>query len=276
MNEKLIVLQKKAEGEETDRRLQKIQAWLSAPDPSNNLNKAREQRHQGTGQWFLDSEEYMKWKTDRNSFLWLNGIPGCGKTVLSSSVVADLEQDAMSRRPLYFYFDFNDVEKQSTDKAIRSLVLQLYHIRKELRRDVDSLYTDHGDGLRQPDSASLSKLFESMVQQAGEVWLVLDALDECTGQNDGATSGLLLWISNLRNADLNVHILVTSRPQEDIKTAIGGWAQATEIVPLQSSRISDDINSFIKAKTKAMPRWQSRPDIHEEIETTLIEKANGM
>ncbi|KAK4205993.1 nucleoside phosphorylase domain-containing protein, partial [Rhypophila decipiens] len=85
-----------------DIHLEKIRNWLKPPDPSRNFNNARTLHHENTGQWFLDSEAYLKWKTpyvkgakDCNSFLWLNGIPGCGKTILSSSVVADLEQNAV-------------------------------------------------------------------------------------------------------------------------------------------------------------------------------------
>jgi hypothetical protein len=43
--------------------------WLSAPDPSTNYNKALEQRYEGSGLWFLESDAFAKWKTRRNSFL---------------------------------------------------------------------------------------------------------------------------------------------------------------------------------------------------------------
>lgn len=263
-------------GLENDGRLHKIRTWLSPPDPSSNLNKAREQHHEGTGQWFLDSDTYKKWKVERNSFLWLNGIPGCGKTILSSSIVADLDQNATSRSLIYFYFDFNDIAKQSLEKMVRSLVNQLYHNRKDLRKEVDALYLSCREGARQPDNTSLLKLFQNMVQQAGELWIVLDALDECTGRNDGLAGGLLSWIRGLRDAVLNIRILVTSRPEQDIQAAIESWAHTEEVIPLQSGLVSDDINAYINMRTKAMSRWQSRPDIQEKIQSALIEKANGM
>lgn len=256
--------------------LNKIRKWLSPPDPSTNFNQAREQHHQGTGQWLLASEPYAKWKTERNSFLWLNGIPGCGKTILSSSVVADLQKSAASQNLVYFYFDFNDIAKQSLERAVRSLVTQLYHNRTDLRRETDALYSSCNDGNRQPDSASIFKLFQSMVQKAGELWIVLDPLDECSGRKDGFAGGLLLWIRELRNAGLDIHLLVASRPEQDIQAAIESWADAEEIIPLQSGLVSDDINTYIKARTKAMPRWRSRPDIQEKIERALIKKADGM
>ncbi|KAK8052793.1 hypothetical protein PG996_012094 [Apiospora saccharicola] len=256
--------------------LKKIRKWLSPPDPSTNFNIARRQHYQGTGQWFLKSEAYKKWKTKRNSLLWLNGIPGCGKTVLSSSIVDDLEQGIISSNVVYFYFDFNDVAKQSLEKAIASLVLQLYCKRTDLQREADVLYSSCHDGSRQPDSPSLFKLFQSMVQKAGEVWIVLDALDECHGRNEGFAGGLLPWTRCLRNAGLDVHLLVTSRPEQDIQATIESWAYADEIVSLQSGLVSDDINAYIKARTREMPRWQSRPDMQDKIESALVKKADGM
>ena len=283
MNENLRVVQtttkntaRTVAGLETDGRLHKIRTWLSPPDPSSNFNTAREQHHEGTGQWFLGSAAYRKWKMEHNSFLWLNGIPGCGKTILSSSVVADLEQNATDGSLIYFYFDFNDIAKQSLEKTVRSLVHQLYHNRTDLRREVDDLYSSCNDGDRQPDSASLFKLFQNMVQQAGKLWIVLDALDECEGRMDGFAGGLLSWLQGLRNAGLDIHVLVTSRPEHDIQAAIESWTHAEEVIPLQSGLVKGDINAYIRARTKAMTRWQSRPDIQQTIENTLIQKADGM
>ncbi|KAK1072383.1 hypothetical protein LTR74_002696 [Friedmanniomyces endolithicus] len=40
-----------------------IKSWLAPADVSTNYNEARTQHHPGTGRWFLESEEYMQWKT---------------------------------------------------------------------------------------------------------------------------------------------------------------------------------------------------------------------
>lgn len=257
--------------------LHKIGNWLSPPDPSTNLNKARDQHHQGTGQWLLVGDQYAKWKTDRNSFLWLNGIPGCGKTILSSSIVADLEQSTASAdRLIYFYFDFNDISKQSLEKAVRSLVSQLYHKRKDVRTEVDALYRSCNEGSRQPNTSKLYELFQGMLQQVGEVWLILDALDECHLRDDSFANGLLPWIKRVRGFGLNIHMLVTSRPEHDIRVAIEACSCDDEIIPLQSSLVEADIESYIKTKTTQMKRWQNRPDVQLEIENALVQKANGM
>src|SRR5439155_25271684 len=86
-----------------EQRREKIERWLSPPDPSTNYNKALQQRHEGLGLWFLKGDVFAKWKTRQNSFLWLHGIPGCGKTILSSAIIKDLDSK-LSSQALYFYF----------------------------------------------------------------------------------------------------------------------------------------------------------------------------
>ncbi|KAI2603684.1 ankyrin repeat-containing domain protein [Hypoxylon sp. NC1633] len=252
----------------------RIRNWLSPPDPSTNLNTALKCRNSGSGQWLLrDNTAYSTWKSERNSFLWLHGIPGCGKTILSSTVVEDL-RNTHPDNYLYFYFDFKDNEKQHLHNAIRSLVSQLYYQRKDVRKYLDSLHSSCGDGSRQPSLESLCTTFQNMVEQSDEVWIILDALDECTTRKE-----LLSWIRTLRNLQMNIHFLVTSRPEQDITATIESFPCIQGIIHIQSDLIKEDIRRYVNARVQVdegLKRWQSRPDVQSEIEAALMEKADGM
>ena len=65
-----------------DTDVKELRSWLSATDSTSNHHRAREQRQADTGLWFVHGEDFAHWKDDQASFLWLHGIPGCGKTVL--------------------------------------------------------------------------------------------------------------------------------------------------------------------------------------------------
>lgn len=250
---------------------------MSPIDPSINFHKARELHHRGTCQWLLDSKAYISWRTNRGSFLWLHGIPGCGKTILSSTVVNDLHQNATtSQGLLYFYFDFTDAEKRSVENALRSLISQLYRKREITRPDLDTLYTSCKENGTQPNHASLQSVFQSMIQRCADIWIVIAALDECEVRNEFTADGLLPWIRKLRYSVSNVHLLVTSRPEQDIKSAIESWASIDDGIPLQNHLIADDICSYIHTRVRQMHRWHSRLDVQSDIETTLVKKADGM
>jgi hypothetical protein len=63
----------------------KILSWLRAasPDASTNFNKACQQHEPLTGQWLLDSTAFKCWTREEGQLLWLKGIPGAGKTIIT-------------------------------------------------------------------------------------------------------------------------------------------------------------------------------------------------
>ena len=58
---------------QADERLKMLQ-WLSIMDPSIYHNRAFKLREAGTGQWFLQSEDYNRWRSQSKGLAWLHGI----------------------------------------------------------------------------------------------------------------------------------------------------------------------------------------------------------
>ncbi|KAK4059302.1 hypothetical protein Trihar35433_11055 [Trichoderma harzianum] len=265
---------------ETSHHIQGLRRWLSPPNPSENYNNGIKHRYGDSGQWFLQSKEYSLWKSRPNSFLWLQGIPGCGKTVLSSIIVKDLEDNNV-KNVLYFFFDFTNRDKRLFDKALGSLVLQLYCKNENTRKPLDSLYDSCGKGITRPSADQLFETFQNMLQHAGEIRVILDALDECQTRKEHPTGGLLTSIEALATSQqTNIHLLVTARPEQDITSSIGSWARSQDIVPLQRGLVAGDILAYIKARVRSgegpLKRWNERPEVQNEIETRLSKEANGM
>jgi hypothetical protein len=97
-------------------------------DPSTNYQKGLKLRQADTGLWFLESEQYAEWKASPSYFIWLHGIPVCGKTILSSTIIEDVLQRCMNnpgKATAHFYFDFKDLQKQASELMVKSLVTQL-------------------------------------------------------------------------------------------------------------------------------------------------------
>ncbi|KAI0385877.1 hypothetical protein F5Y04DRAFT_268633 [Hypomontagnella monticulosa] len=299
LGEKMDDIKLGIENIQGDNHFAKLHAWLSPPDPSTNYSRALEYRHSGTGKWFLESRQYSSWKRKRNSFLWLNGKSGCGKTILASTIIEELQElEQRSVRPrrsvhsrrgvqsrrgvysprlLYFYFDFIDTKKQSLEFALRSLAIQLYCKVEKARSPLDSLYSDHRDRSR-PATQLLQKTLNNMIKQAGSLWIIIDALDECVTRRESHSGKLFPWIESLRKAEMNVHLLVTSRPEQDIASNIRNWARNTEIVLLQGIAINEDIRTYIGARLSEgeMQRWRSELEVEQYIKNTLEKKADGM
>ncbi|KAF3934310.1 Ankyrin-1 [Dactylella cylindrospora] len=256
----------------SEQRQAEIMRWLSPPNASVNYHKAFQQRHEGSGSWFLGGDTFSEWK-NQPKFLWLHGIAGCGKTVLSSAIVNSLS----SCQPLlYFYFDFNDVEKQTFEKMIRTLISQLSDQCPNTSSRLEVLFDESNK--KQPSSQSLRETLMGMIGQVKELWLVLDALDECRREE---RRELLSWMKEtLQGSERwNVHLIVTSRRERDLETGIMEFAGPDSFIPIQSDLIADDIKAYIRWRVRhgeGLKRWRSYPKVQNMIETTLGDNANGM
>ena len=49
-----------------------LRKWQSPPDPSINHNIAGDRQHEGTAEWFVESDKFERWKVD-GSLLWIHG-----------------------------------------------------------------------------------------------------------------------------------------------------------------------------------------------------------
>ena len=248
---------------------------MSAPDPSFNYNQALKDRHGVTGDWFLTSNAYKNWLSDSGSLLWLYGIPGCGKTILSSTIIQSTVRYCESRidsAVLYFYFAFNDVEKQQHEKMIRSLICQLLMPGKPAPPVLDALYTSCMSGERQPNLEKLLPTLHQMMTAFEEIYIILDALDEC-----GDRAELLVDINEICGwTDVNLHMSVMSRREKDIEDGLLLLIKKIEALSIQSALVNADIRQYIHDQLRTdrkLRRWQEE---QSEIEDASMRKANGM
>jgi Cdc6-like AAA superfamily ATPase len=65
----------------------KILNWLTRTDYGPQQSDFLRKRHEGTGAWLLYTTEFNTWLNQRNKTLFCSGIPGAGKTILTSIVV---------------------------------------------------------------------------------------------------------------------------------------------------------------------------------------------
>ena len=181
----------------------------------------------------------------------------------------------------YFYFDFKDTAKQDLRALLSSLLVQLSDQSDTFCDALSSLYLAHRRGSEQPTNDSLTECLKNMLTTAGQtqIYLVLDALDECPNDLGIPSSrekvlNLVKELVGLRHQ--NLRLCVTSRPEFDIRTTLEPLA--TQQVSLhkesgQKQDIIDYVTAVVRSDQK-MKRW--RDEVQDMVIQKLTEKADGM
>lgn len=254
---------------------QKIRQWLEASDPNTNANHARELRHHGTGTWLLEHPAFQNWVSGTYRHLWLRGMPGCGKTVLSTTVLDHLSKyDNLVT--LSFFFDFNDTMKQTKNGLLRSLVLQLYQGGHDLGGHLDDSFRVHKDGDKKATTAVLEGLVEDMLAAQRRVSVVLDALDESTTREE-VLNWLKVMFTNQRLQ--HVQIIYTSREEAEFVSSIPGMIQDKCCLSLDRGEVDTDIRSYVMTRLQKDPgftRKRLSDVLIEQIHKKVGNGANGM
>ncbi|KAH7069938.1 hypothetical protein BKA63DRAFT_569533 [Paraphoma chrysanthemicola] len=262
------------EVEITKEKLDRVCSSLSAPDPSTNYQKALKQRQADTGLWLLQSVLFEDWKKRAASRLWLYGIPGCGKTILSSTIVENLLQHCQDDLMVivYFYFDFNDARKQDPELMLRSLLCQLLQHSATVPKGVDALLSN---GQRQPSAHALLEAIHQAAQEFTQIYIVLDALDECTQRKE--LMDVLETVAKWQLA--NVHLLMTSRKERDIESSLEIYVEDKDAVCLERDVVDKDIQLYVQQRLrdeKSLSKWNQDAIVRQEIEHALMRGARGM
>ncbi|KAL7948261.1 ankyrin repeat-containing domain protein [Trichoderma barbatum] len=275
-------LRKAVEEANAERGNQEFYRWLCDIDPSEMYNAARKSHEVGTSEWFIGNEQFESWMNHPRSLLWLHGKAGSGKSVLSSSIIRFLQnkhKDDASIATAYYYFSFSDTRKQERDVMLASLIKQICCCRPSMPKSVERLGEYKNKGMR-PPTEDLEKEFIETVRGFSTVHIIIDALDECP-ELGGRREDLMKTLRYILNAAPdNLHVLCTSRKEQDIDAELRGHlSEATRIefdLSIYQEAIKHDIGRYIDS-TLADVYYRSWPDhIRKQVKETLIAKSDGM
>ena len=264
---------------------QKLLRSMFLTNPRSDLRDitTRSERVAKTCEWLLAEGQFAAWLNGKGApLLHLIGRPGLGKTVIATFLVEELEECAKSSPNMTFayYFCDNKNHKRKTATAIirgllRLLLLQHHELIELLKKDVKTT----GDGFFE----DFHGLWESFVKvtnhrTAGEVYLLVDALDEC--EKDERKLLLKnfsrLFCSPSNSETKKVKLLVTSRPEDDINLVKRNAPQISSALQLdlKNDKINEDLSRFIEDKVNNTFSWKG-DNLVKHVRDVLIENAEG-
>jgi Cdc6-like AAA superfamily ATPase len=244
-------------------------------DPKSKHDRACSSRKVGTGAWFTEGQNYRNWLITPKSFLWLNGKPGCGKTVLSSTIVQNIAiycDENEGCVMAYFYFSFTDPAKEQCSNMLCSILAQLAAQVDITPECLASLHRAYQRGIPPPEElkSSLQILVNEMPFL--NVYIVVDAVDEIL-DTDGRDEACKL-LEELSQSP-KTHVLMTSRKEHDIMESMSECNRVID-VSIQNSEVDLDIQTYVREQLKQDKKLKKWSVLHPEIEDVLSRKTDGM
>ncbi|KAK0628836.1 hypothetical protein B0T17DRAFT_597336 [Bombardia bombarda] len=212
---------------------------------------------------------------------------GAGKSIMSSSIINRLLQKQQSDQLIavaYFYISVLDQPTQDPAWMFRSLIKQVSCCRPVLPESVQKLrnYKDKG---HDPELVTLQTALLDSLSVFAQVYVVIDALDESSSNNDQRATFLRRLQNMILKAPENLHILCTSRRGvQDVdqvfrdlvypKPQSSLWKAEIDLSsPDQQSHVNIDIEKTIDDSLKGTG-WSQ--DLEYKAREILNEKAQGM
>ena len=251
---------------------EKLLTWISPLDFQPKHFDVINKHHPGTGKWMLETSEFVAWRKGETKLLWCTGIPGAGKTVLASIIISSLEtvvaQDE-GKALAYIYCSYQDPEHVSRN-LIASILRQLVGSRAAVPERINNLYKGHSRVGTRPSLDELLIELQAISREFSDVFIVVDALDECTANSGDRLS----FLEAHQSFGDNVHLLITSRNTINVCDIL------STAVCMEIDARDEDIVTYIQGRMISERRLQRNVSTDEALQaaivSTVVRNTKGM
>ncbi|KAI1105307.1 ankyrin [Jackrogersella minutella] len=234
-----------------------------------------QQRQDGTGQWFIESPEFQDWIQSAGGTLWCSGAPGAGKTVMASTMIEHLREkvrESETSSLAFVYCDYRQRQDQKATILLGNIWAQLFRRRGPTPTEIEQLF---GEMLARldftPTKTQMINLIRDELTNGNlkRIYIVVDALDECSDENE--RNG---FIDSLHSLQPVANVLVTSRTTH---LDNGGLS---DVRAVRFTPTNEDMSAYIHARIRESKKIsgyvERKPELVDDIRRIVIDRANGM
>ena len=242
--------------------------WLKPSNMRECHDRHIREKLPGTCEWIWSHKIFVDWSngsTDSptaDRILHISGSPGCGKSILASSIADSMKR--RGNRVFFFSFSGTDASRQALDSLVQSLLWQLF---KESNSD-DSFNVmrdlmSKGPPLMSDLWETLSMIATSMPEP---MYWIIDGVDECKDPSTALFEKLVSFL-NIHKA---IRTILLGRPH-----AIEPIGSATYAIKISPNLTKADIDAFIRAQISKSSNLRSS-QIRDLAFETLQHGSHGM
>ena len=214
----------------------------------------------GTGDWLFRDASFKRWfdPTDTTiKMLWLKGIPGAGKSYLTTTVIdAALTPD---RTVAYAMLKYNEQSTVSALSILHSLIFQM----AQNRGDLQSVICKSPGQKLKSHLEEAAELLKVMLDCAGASYIIVDGLDEI---NAIERTALINQLVRLCTECTETKVLFSSRVEENITSLLKDKTFEIKV----HNRNSGSIQTFVnQRKAEWCKERDFRPEFRDELDGLL-------
>ncbi|RSL41977.1 hypothetical protein CEP51_016530 [Fusarium floridanum] len=217
---------------------QKVLDWLGQESWRYSQDDHFAKCEPGTGKCLLASPQFNEWFTGVKTTLLCQGLPGAGKTLMTSLVIDHLRRTAPEETVVvYAYYDAGKREQQKVAHILASLLRQLVEASPSMPGSVQRLHLKNKG--RELSSVSSREFTDALIDAArlfSRVYVVIDALDESDD-----LSNLLPEIFKMQQA-VKTNVFATSRPDKRIE------ARFNQSLSLEIRASDEDVSLYLDTR----------------------------
>ncbi|KAI9776415.1 MAG: hypothetical protein M1839_009612 [Geoglossum umbratile] len=239
----------------TSEKKEEIQTMLlsliSTFDTESQHRHFRKMVHKGTCRWILENPNFEKWfRGEQSSCLWCSGIPGAGKTVLTSVIIhhAKLRHGKVGSALAFFYCTSFEPETLTASTILGSFIIQLMLQFEKLFKPLPEVLMEkvqraHDERRGYFDTDELIELLLVFAANSLETYFILDGLDECTPEEREKVFSFFKRLLQRKATGSTYRVLVSSRDEVNVIQEIPSCTRLS----IRDTDINGDICEYVRS-----------------------------
>lgn len=246
---------------------------VSQTRPEGCFKKHFSLHQDGTGVWLLESADFERFMSTPKSKIWLYGIPGAGKSVLSATIIDHIKAQRTEHVALAFFFcEYFNTATQTCRNIFGSIARQLALQNPRALETLEEFFNDQTDLGHldfNPEDCEFIDLIEKMSTNFNSTIIVIDGIDECQ-ENRAAVVESLAQLN--RDGIGSIKTIFASRKEPDIEERLNSFTS----LPIAASKA--DVRLYVAAQLESRFRrmCEKDPALSDQILTVLVDKSDGM
>ncbi|TGJ82679.1 hypothetical protein E0Z10_g6084 [Xylaria hypoxylon] len=286
--EESIAKTHQAEEEQNTRQLQAICSWLRANDTDQPVIfdqiSSEVSKYPGTCAWILTQPTLACWLRNQSedSFIWLQGNPGCGKSVIASQMVNFLSAQGLIVIPYFCTSSY--ASSTQYDEVLKSLLFQIIRNSGQMAAYIYGQYV----GKKAASIVALEQLLQLAATALSDdlghsrnIYVVIDGLDDLDVEKQKRFLSLMNRITRdtlCRPTSATCKILVASRTTQLIRAYL--YKKLVVTLSDEKVKLTEAISRYAEQRLKVNRHRFAELYLQDlelvDIARQVAHKADGM